>query len=157
MSTRAQVRFATREPGVSFNEHPDKIHAQFYVHSDGYPEGLGCQIAESLTKYCKVNNWEIEHVQTKHGDLEYIYYVWSDYDKSTWISIFKIGCDDVFCPTCDQEVIGDGTPDQCIFVGKPDQLLNRFDERHETPRCNRCECGDMDPELCGTACIQNIN
>ena len=41
MSTRAQVRFATREAGVSFNEHPEKIHAQFYVHSDGYPEGLG--------------------------------------------------------------------------------------------------------------------
>ena len=34
MSTRAQVRFATREEGVSFNEHPEKIHAQFYVHSD---------------------------------------------------------------------------------------------------------------------------
>ena len=31
MSTRAQVRFATRETGVSFNEHPDAIHAQFYV------------------------------------------------------------------------------------------------------------------------------
>ena len=27
MSTRAQVRFATRETGVSFNEHPKKIHA----------------------------------------------------------------------------------------------------------------------------------
>ena len=34
MSTRAQVRFATREDGVSFSEHPDKIHAQFYVHHD---------------------------------------------------------------------------------------------------------------------------
>jgi len=41
MSTRAQIRFATREDGVSFSEHPDKIHAQFYCHSDGYPEGLG--------------------------------------------------------------------------------------------------------------------
>ena len=41
MSTRAQVRFATREAGVSFDKHPEKIHAQFYVHSDGYPEGLG--------------------------------------------------------------------------------------------------------------------
>ena len=41
MSTRAQIRFATREAGQSFNEHPDKIHAQFYCHSDGYPEGLG--------------------------------------------------------------------------------------------------------------------
>ena len=141
MSTRAQVRFATREPGVSFNEHPDKINAQFYVHSDGYPEGLGCQIAESLINYGKLNNWEMEHIQDTHGDLEYIYYVWSDYDKSTWISIFEVDP-------------GEG---KCIFVGKPDHLLNRFDERHEIPRCNRCECGDMDPELCGSACIQNTN
>ena len=36
MSTRAQIRFATRETGVSFNEHPNAIHAQFYNHSDGY-------------------------------------------------------------------------------------------------------------------------
>ena len=51
MSTRAQVRFATRETGVSFDKHPEKIHAQFYVHSDGYPEGLGLDIAMSITKY----------------------------------------------------------------------------------------------------------
>ena len=37
MSTRAQVRFATREEGVTFSEHPSAIHAQFYVHNDGYP------------------------------------------------------------------------------------------------------------------------
>ena len=29
MSTRAQIRFATREAGVNFNEHPNAIHAQF--------------------------------------------------------------------------------------------------------------------------------
>ena len=128
MSTRAQVRFATREPGVSFNEHPDKIHAQFYVHHDGYPEGLGLQIATSISKDSPITSFygEIEHVQDVHGDLEYIYYVWSDYDKSTWISIFKVGCDEVFCHTCDQEVVGDGTPDQCIFVGKPEALINRY-------------------------------
>ena len=128
MSTRAQVRFATREPGVSFNEHPDKIHAQFYVHLDGYPEGLGLQIATSISKDSPITSFygEIEHIQDVHGDLEYIYYVWSDYDKSTWISIFKVGCDEVFCHTCDQEVVGDGTPDQCIFVGKPEALINRY-------------------------------
>jgi len=60
MSTRAQVRFATREVGVSFNEHPNAIHAQFYVHSDGYPEGLGVEIAECFTNYGKINRWEIE-------------------------------------------------------------------------------------------------
>jgi hypothetical protein len=118
MSTRAQVRFATREPKVSFNEHPEshggKIQAQFYVHSDGYPEGLGVEIAESITENGKINGWEIEHVQDAHGDLEYIYYVWSDYDKSTWISIFKVGVED------------ENEEDKCIFVGKPEALINRY-------------------------------
>ena len=73
MSTRAQVRFATREEGVSFSDHPQKIHAQFYCHYDGYPEGLGVEIAECFTKYGKIYNWEIEELNTKHGDLQYIY------------------------------------------------------------------------------------
>ena len=34
MSTRAQIRFATRETGQSFSEHPAAIHAQFYKHTD---------------------------------------------------------------------------------------------------------------------------
>jgi hypothetical protein len=33
----------------------------------------------------------------------------------------------------------------------------RNEEAHEISRCNRCECGDMDPALCGEACIQNTN
>ena len=48
MSTRAQVRFATREVGVNFNEHPEKFHAQFYKHHDGYPEGLGVDLAKDV-------------------------------------------------------------------------------------------------------------
>ena len=69
MSTRAQVRFATREEGVSFNEHPEKIHAQFYKHSDGYPEGLGLDIAMSIMNTEPINGWEIEPLTHKHGDL----------------------------------------------------------------------------------------
>ena len=124
MSTRAQVRFATREAGQSFNEHPDKIHAQFYVHSDGYPEGLGCVIAESLLQPGKINNWEIEELQTQHGDLEFIYYIWQKYDDDTWISIFEVN--HPFCPTCDQEVKGDNI-DKCIFVGTPNALIKKYD------------------------------
>jgi len=90
MSTRAQIRFATREAGVSFNEHPNAIHAQFYKHSDGYPEGLGVDIAESLLDSTKIERWEIEHLDTKHGDLEYIYYIWQAPLKTTWISIFAV-------------------------------------------------------------------
>ena len=113
MSTRAQVRFATREDGVSFSEHPEKIHAQFYVHSDGYPEGLGLQIADSIENYCKVNNWEIEELQTQHSDLEFIYYIWQKYDDSTWISIFEM------------MEYGDHVG-ECIFVGRPEKLIGKY-------------------------------
>ena len=137
MSTRAQVRFATREKGQSFSEHPEKIHAQFYVHSDGYPEGLGLDIANSIyTSSVNVNEedscrhvsaWEIEHVQTQHGDLEYIYYIWSDYDKDTWISIFEVKFKDI-CHECGSTLgsyeLG---VDKCIFVGKPDALIKKYE------------------------------
>jgi len=119
MSTRAQIRFATREEGQSFSEHPEKIHAQFYVHHDGYPEGLGLDIAESLV----MNNnptlkWEIEELQTLHGDLEYIYYIWQGYDKETFISIFKGD-------------FGNGDNFECIFVGKPEQLITKYGSQLE--------------------------
>ena len=111
MSTRAQIRFATREQGVSFNDHPQKIHAQFYCHYDGYPEGLGVEIAECFTKYGKIYSWEIEELNTRHGDLEYIYYVWQHPMKDTWISIFKVR---------------DDISGECIFVGRPSDLINKY-------------------------------
>jgi len=114
MSTRAQVRFATREDGVSFSEHPDKIHAQFYKHHDGYPEGLGLDIAESLIDRESLrSSWEIEELQTQHGDLDFIYYIWQKYDDSTWISIF--------------EMMNYGDHEgECIFVGTPEKLINKY-------------------------------
>ena len=123
MSTRAQVRFATREEGVTFNEHPEKIHAQFYVHSDGYPEGLGVDIAESILDSTKISRWEIEHLDTKHGDLEYIYYIWQKPQAEAWISILEIGFPR-YCKDCNQ-YIGEGES-KCIFVGRPDKLLNKY-------------------------------
>ena len=123
MSTRAQIRFATREDGVTFSEHPEKIHAQFYCHSDGYPEGLGLDIAEMIDSCKHVGAWEIEHVQTQHGDLDYIYYIWSDYDKSTWISIFKLDWEDD-----EREEVGFPwkPTEKCIFVGTPEKLITKY-------------------------------
>jgi len=118
MSTRAQVRFATREDGVSFNEHPVKINAQFYVHSDGYPEGLGVEIATSYADQEPLRGWEIEDLYTKHGDIEYIYYIWQAPSKTTWISIFEL------TPFVDEGLypqIG-----ECIFVGKPNKLISKY-------------------------------
>ena len=115
MSTRAQIRFATREDGVSFSEHPNAIHAQFYNHSDGYPEGLGVEIAESLTKYRKIDDWEIEPLHVRHGDLEYVYYVWQHPMKDTWISIFEERYEEDLTKS-----------DKCIFVGTPHKLIEKY-------------------------------
>ena len=122
MSTRAQIRFATREVGVNFNEHPDAIHAQFYKHSDGYPEGLGLDIAKSLLDSTKLTNWEIESLDTKHGDLEYIYYIWQAPLKTTWISIFEVRPWPVR-PNHEEDI--------CIFVGEPQKLLTKYGSQLE--------------------------
>jgi hypothetical protein len=125
MSTRAQIRFATRESGQSFSEKPNAIHAQFYKHHDGYPEGLGLEIAKSLVNpdYGKIHDWEIESLDAKHGDIEYIYYIWQAPGKSTWISIFEVNPPD-YCKRCDQYV-SDGN-DVCIFVGEPSNLIKKY-------------------------------
>ena len=127
MSTRAQVRFATREDGVSFSEHPEKINAQFYVHSDGYPEGLGLDIAKSFTKYGKIGSWEIEDLTDKHGDLEYIYYIWQDPGKSSWISIFEVNYANDDCECCGMVRYKQGKG-KCIFVGEPHKLIEKYKE-----------------------------
>ena len=130
MSTRAQVRFATREDGVSFSEHPEKINAQFYVHSDGYPEGLGLDIAESLyQRPAKLNGWEIESLTAKHGDLEYIYYIWQAPEKQSWISIFEVQFGDSHCPHCGS--ISGGVEDECIFVGRANELITKYGSQED--------------------------
>ena len=114
MSTRATIRFATREEGVPFDKHPQQWHAQFYNHYDGYPEGLGVKIAESFTNYRKIDGWEVEALDIVHGDIEYLYYVWQCHGKSEpWISIFE---------TCQWDDI----EGECIFVGTPDMLLKKY-------------------------------
>ena len=125
MSTRAQIRFATRESGQSFSEKPNAIHAQFYRHHDGYPEGLGVDIADSLINKRHPNgrSWEIQDLDAKHGDLEYIYYIWQAPGKETFISIFKVGFG--WCDSCSRPLEKE---DKCIFVGSPRDLINKYDE-----------------------------
>ena len=115
MSTRAQVRFATREEGVSFNEHPEKFHAQFYKHHDGYPSGLGVDLANSILgeSSTKAVPLEIDHLDTNRGDTEYIYYIWQASLKTTWISIFELN------RWSDKD-------EECIFVGEPQKLLEKY-------------------------------
>ena len=122
MSTRATIRFATREVGVTFNEHPKKWHAQFYKHHDGYPEGLGLDIADSILNNAKITNWELEHVDVVHGDIEYMYYIWQDHGKDIWISIFEMH------QWSDKDA-------ECIFVGTPEKLLTKYGSQLDEAYC----------------------
>ena len=138
MATRGIVRFAKREEGVSFNEHPENIEVQIYNHYDSYPEGLGLQLAEFLSDFRVVNGLGsdlpdkiangmgclaaqlianlktgagsvyVESPTSKRDWIDYIYYIWVADNKGIWISIFTLG--------------------ECIFVGKPDKLIEKYSD-----------------------------
>ena len=139
MSTRAQIRFATREEGVTFSEHPENINAQFYVHNDGYPSGLGVKLANFLDGYDIVNGLSgdyygpiangmgclaaqtISYLKDGAGNVylqkpqekdweDYEYFVWVKDHAELWISIFDYN-------------------GNCIFVGEPDKLLTKYEEK----------------------------
>ena len=139
MSTRSLVRFAKREEGVSFSEHPERVEVQVYKHYDGYPEGhplelakflkdfkivngvpypdpdriangLGCLAAQYIAAFkMKAGDLYVENPDTEHDWIEYTTYVWGDDGKSIWMSIFDI-------------------EEGCIFVGKPQQLIDKYDD-----------------------------
>jgi len=138
MATRSIIRFAEREEGVSFSEHPKRVEVQVYKHYDGYPEGHPTELAKFLRDFKIVNglgqdtygtanglgclaaqyvaafkmdagDLYVENPDTQHGDIEYITYVWGTENKDIWMSIF-----DVY-------------DEECIFVGKPQQLIDKYD------------------------------
>ena len=123
MATRASIRFATREEGVSFNELPKKINAKFYAHWDGYPSNRGVKTAESLLHGYKIEGWELEDLDTRHTDLEYIYYIWQAHGKTTWISIFErkdYSMESWYLETEEKDIF------KCIFVGEPQKLIDNY-------------------------------
>ena len=136
MATRAKIHIARREEGVSFSDKPEKVMVSIYNHYDGYPEGLGVTLASYLDGYRITNglgrdneyvfnglgclaasliaelkdgpgNIYIEDPNVPHTWIDYDYYVWGDDNKDIWISIF------------------DG--DECIFVGLPTELLDKYE------------------------------
>ena len=141
MATRSLVRFAKREEGVSFSEHPEQVEVQVYKHYDGYPSGHPVELAEFLKEFRIVNgvpygddskmanglgclaaqytaafkekpgDLYLENPNSGHDSLyiEYITYVWVADNKGIWMSIF------------------DTYEDECIFVGKPQELIDKYE------------------------------
>ena len=135
MATRAMISIAKREEGVSFSKEPNQTIVDIYHHWDGYPEGLGVTLASYLNGYHIVNGIGRENdklfngigcmaasivaelkdgagdvyiePRESHSWIDYHYYIWGADYKSIWISIFSDG--------------------ECIFVGKPQALLDKYD------------------------------
>ena len=123
MATRSAIRWATREEGVSVNERPEKINAQFYAHWDGYPSHRGVEIAQSLLQGDKIEGWEIEDLDSRHTDLEFIYYVWQTKNKLAYISIFERTDFSEESWHLDYDEKDAFT---CIFVGLPTALIDKY-------------------------------
>ena len=123
MATRASIRFATREEGVSFNELPEKVNAKFYAHWDGYPSHRGVEIAESILHNRNIDGWEIESLTSRHTDLEYIYYIWQAEGKQIWISIFQRTDFSEESWHLDYDEKDAFT---CMFVGLPSDLIDKY-------------------------------
>ena len=137
MATRGIVRFANREEGVSFNEHPENVEVQIYNHYDSYPEGLGLDLAKFMRDFRVVNglgsdlpdkiangmgclaaqlianmkngpgNVYVEKPRKARFMIDYTYYVWVADNKSIYISVFDYD-------------------DNCIFVGEPYKLIEKY-------------------------------
>ena len=58
---------------------------------------------------------EIDSLDTRRGDTEYMYYIWQAPLKTTWISIFELHQ-------------YDERDDECIFVGEPQKLIEKYGE-----------------------------
>jgi hypothetical protein len=136
MATRAMISIAKREEGVSFSEEPNQTIVDIYHHWDGYPEGLGVTLADYLNGKKVTNGLGRDNdnlfngmgclaaslvaelkdgpgdvyiePRESHGWIDYQYYIWGDTYKDIWISIFSDG--------------------ECIFVGKPQALLDKYDD-----------------------------
>ena len=137
MATRAKIHIARREEGVSFSEIPEKVIVSIYNHWDGYPEGLGVQLAEYFDGKRVTNGLGskdnedlifngmgclaaslVEHLKDGPGNV-YIEdperpHGWIDYDYYVWGDDGKGIWISIF----------DGS--ECIFVGKPEMLLDKY-------------------------------
>jgi len=145
MGTRSLTRVIPRQEGLSFSEghnHVDKSVVNMYRQFDGYPEGMGLELAEFLSEFTIVNGlscFRPNKIANGPGCL-----------AAQLVQHFKEGPGNIYLYPWDGE-IGDsweeyiytlypkeGEPtfmsiysiheDQVIFVGTPKDLQTKYDD-----------------------------
>ena len=133
MATRALIRVIPRQEGLAYDEahnHVEKAFFNIYRHWDGYPAGLGVDIAKvcSNIKDKNVSEFAIDFVSIMEDtdkiellaisdvDMgqEYIYTIFPKNDTSeVFISVYDVWQNKV------------------VFVGQPDKLIEKYDADYE--------------------------
>ena len=152
MATRSLTRVIKRQDGLSFAEghmHPNKAYVNMYRHYDGHPKTHGIELAEFLRDIRVVNGLGSKNKWTKHaiiangcgclaafmvahfkkesgqiylyecnddqdGWQDYTYTVYPKEGEPNWISIYS------------------NLIKECIFVGTPEDLIEKYAETEET-------------------------
>ena len=133
MATRALIRVIPRQEGLAYDQahnHVEKAFFNIYRHWDGYPAGLGVDIAKVCSKIKDKNVSEfaidfvsvmedtdkIELLAISDVDMgqEYIYTIFPKNDTSeVFISVYDVWQNKV------------------VFVGQPDKLIEKYDADYE--------------------------
>jgi len=136
MATRALIRVIPRQEGLAYDQahnHVEKAFFNIYRHWDGYPAGLGVDIARvcSNIKDKNVSEFAIDFVSIMEDtdkiellaisdvDMgqEYIYTIFPKNDTSeVFISVYDVWQNKV------------------VFVGQPDKLIEKYDADYEPER-----------------------
>ena len=133
MATRALIRVIPRQEGLAYDQahnHVEKAFFNIYRHWDGYPAGLGVDIARvcSNIKDKNVSEFAIDFVSIMEDtdkiellaisdvDMgqEYIYTIFPKNDTSeVFISVYDVWQNKV------------------VFVGQPDKLIDKYNADYE--------------------------
>lgn len=133
MATRALIRVIPRQEGLAYDQahnHVEKAFFNIYRHWDGYPAGLGVDIAKvcSNIKDKNVSEFAIDFVS-----------IMEDIDKIELLAISDVDMGQeyiytIFPKNDTAEVfisVYDVWQDKVVFVGQPDKLIEKYDADYE--------------------------
>ena len=158
MATRGIVRFAKREEGVSFNEHPEEVYAQIYHHYDSYPDllgvglakflsdirvvnglgshkgdrlanGMGCLVAQVITHLKLGRHYELENDCSLNAGNVYVDEPGKDRgDTEYTYYVWATENKGIWMSIFSG---GLGHNPKCEFVGKPEKLIEKYDKERD--------------------------
>ena len=133
MATRALIRVIPRQEGLAYDQahnHVEKAFFNIYRHWDGYPAGLGVDIARvcSNIKDKNVSEFAIDFVS-----------IMEDTDKIELLAISDVDMGQeyiytIFPKNDTAEVfisVYDVWQNKVVFVGQPDKLIEKYDADYE--------------------------